>query len=90
MIEKDAERKKLQRKNRISTRHGKKFWRRIWLIADLWEKVRVQPPFEGSGKGNQSFQLWSDIANMPRGRSQDMPDQDGLVTIDTRIPTNPR
>ena len=30
------------------------------------------------------------IANMPPSRSQGMPDQDGLVTIDTHFPTNPR
>ena len=39
-----------------------------------------------NGKGNQSFQLWPLIANMaPRG-NQGMPDQDGLVTIDTPFP----
>ncbi len=50
----------------------------------------VHRGFAGSGKGNQSFQLWSRIANMPTLGSQGMPDQDGLVTIDTPFPTNPR
>ena len=57
----------------------------------IWGKKRASgPPFEGSGQGNQSFQLWSDTTNMPHGRSQDEPDQDGLVTIDTPVPANPR
>ncbi len=51
---------------------------------------RVHRGFVGSGKGNQSFQLWSHIANMPPFGSRGMPDQGGLVTIDTPFPTNPR
>ena len=39
----------------------------------------------GSGQGNQSFQLWSYISKMPPLESQSMPDQDGLVTIDTHF-----
>ena len=50
----------------------------------------VHRGFVGSGKGNQSFQLWSRIANMPPLGSQGLPDQDGLATIDTPFPTNPR
>ena len=46
--------------------------------------------FLGSGKGNQSFQLWSHISNMPPLGSQGMPDQDGLVTIGAPFPINPR
>ena len=35
---------------------------------------------------DQRFQLLPDTANRPPGRSQDTPDQDGLVTIDTPFP----
>ncbi len=56
----------------------------------ITRKTEVHRGFVGSGKGNQSFQLWSRIANMPPLGSQGMPDQDGLVTIDTPFPTNPR
>ena len=51
---------------------------------------RVHRGFVGSGKGNQNFQLWSHIANMPPLGIQAIPDQDGLATIDTPFPTNPR
>ncbi len=50
----------------------------------------VHRGFVGNGKGNQSFQLWPHIANMSPLGSQCMPDQDGLVTIDSPFPTNPR
>ncbi len=54
--------------------------------------VLVHRGFVGSGKGNQSFQLWAHIANMPQFTSlrhaqtrmvwlPSMPDQDGLVTV---------
>ncbi len=45
----------------------------------------VHRGFAGSGKGNQSFQLWSHIANTPPLEIQGLPDQDGLVTIDTHF-----
>ena len=48
-----------------------------------FERTAVHLGFADSREGNQSFQLWSHIVNMPRLGSQGMPDQDGLVTIDT-------